>query len=133
MNLSSDAVDVILAAVGSEVPDPAPFLRRRFEDAEGILIVSLPRQENSEVVMRSLNRVAAAIYLFCDGNRSVETIVAELRALFPREDPRHLSLEVIRTVREMQSEGLLRTRRAGGLTSRTADTTSSHGESREAL
>jgi len=110
--LSTDALEVVLEAVGGEVPRPAPFLKRRLEPEDGILIVSLPRVEKNELMIRILNRVAAAIYLLCDGQRSILEIVEAMRGLAPGEHAPRVTADVLRTVRDLQHEGLLLAPRA---------------------
>ena len=113
--LTPHVLDAVVEAVGPEVPVPAPFLKRRFESEDGILVVSFPREENNELMMRVLNRVGSAVYLLCDGHRSIRQIVSEMTGLLPDQEPRGLAEDVIRTIRTLQCEGLLSRPQAMGL------------------
>jgi len=108
MITESEVAEIVMEAVGPEIPIQAPFLKRRHESEDGILIVSLPREENNELMMRSLNRAAAAVYLLCDGKRCIREIADALCGLIEAEDEQYVALEAVRIIRRLQTEGLLR-------------------------
>lgn len=106
--LSKEVLSIVLDAVSSEIPMPSPFLRQRHEQEEGILIVSLPKEEGNELAIRALNRSAALVYLLCNGSRNIGDIVHEVQSFFGSDDPWKIATEVIVAIRNLQAEGLLR-------------------------
>ncbi len=102
-----EVLHVLMEAVGDEVPLPEPYLKRRFEPEDGILIVSLPREEANELMMRSLNRAASGIYLMCNGCRTIRDIVDAMSEAFSKEPYHRIAEDVIRTIRDLQADGLL--------------------------
>jgi Coenzyme PQQ synthesis protein D (PqqD) len=106
--LSSDVLSIVLDAISTEVPVPAPFLRQRYEEEDGILIVSLPAEEGNELAIRTLNRSAALVYLMCDGSRNIGEIVREVGSILEGNDRTRTAEQVVCAIRSLQTEGLLR-------------------------
>ncbi len=106
--MNPETLNIVLDAVGGEVPIPAPFLKIRQEPEDDFLIISLPREENNELMIRTLNRVSATIYLLCNGERTIREIVEAMVSFFSRENRYRIIKDVIRAIRDMQHDGLLK-------------------------
>lgn len=71
----------------------APY-RLQWEEAQEAFVLLYPEG------LVKLNATAGEILALCDGSRSVGTILAELKARFPDDDPERDVLEFLEAVRD---------------------------------